>query len=150
MSLRKSPHNFHGRHPMTALEATADYIDLIADGLDGIPESAKVIARRVGSTPRTVENWKQRLCGPKGLELLRLCRAYPEIWDRIAAAVEPVHEAEARARLDTIKQRRAALAERIAQRENVHGNTAAGMGREASAGPADSGVGRLSRARRAA
>jgi hypothetical protein len=152
MSFRNSPQKFRGADAMTTLEASADYIDLVADGLLGLPDSVKVIARNVGATPRTIENWRQRLCGPKGLELLRLCRAYPEIWDRVVRAVEPAHEHEARLRLDEIGRRRAALDARIAERESrdATGESGAAVLRETAARRADRFVWRVPLGGRAA
>lgn len=45
--------------------------------------AAKLLANKVGVSPRTVENWLGGLCAPRGDELIRLMKECPALRDEI-------------------------------------------------------------------
>lgn len=50
--------------------------------------AAKLLARAVGSTPRTVQNWLDGTNAPRGAELIRLMQECDELRDEIFRLVE--------------------------------------------------------------
>lgn len=59
---KQSARNVRGRVVSVALASTFDLASALADMLR--PYSPKAIARRIGASPRTVENWKEGENGP--------------------------------------------------------------------------------------
>lgn len=56
-----------------------EYREIVPELLRREQRSAKVIALRVGSTPRAVENWKQGDNGPQVPSFIMLAREIPEL-----------------------------------------------------------------------
>ncbi|WP_291365302.1 hypothetical protein [Acetobacter sp. UBA5411] len=50
--------------------------------------ASKLLARAVGSTPRTVQNWLDGINAPRGAELIRLMQECDELRDEIFRLVE--------------------------------------------------------------
>jgi hypothetical protein len=53
--------------------------DIIADAIIRTGDDDKRIARRIGSVPRSVKNWRLRNNAPRADELLALAREYEEV-----------------------------------------------------------------------
>lgn len=53
-----------------------------------IRNAAKLLARSVGTTPRTVQNWLEGVNAPRGAELIRLMQECDELRDEIFRIVE--------------------------------------------------------------
>lgn len=56
-----------------------DYSTVVADALKRDPRPAKVIALRIGATPRAVENWREGLNEPRGRMFFKLAMEVPEL-----------------------------------------------------------------------
>ena len=72
--------------------------DRIATRLRNMGVSAKAAARRIGVTPRTVENWRAANCEMSASALIALCREYESVWQEVkelAGRAETIGEAEA-------------------------------------------------------
>lgn len=57
--------------------------DIIADAIIRTGDDDKRIARKIGSVPRTVKNWRQRLNAPRLDETIALARVYDEVADAL-------------------------------------------------------------------
>lgn len=64
---------------MAALALDDDYCNSVADALKRDPRPAKVIALRIGATPRAVENWRDGLNEPRGRMFFKLAKEIPEL-----------------------------------------------------------------------
>lgn len=60
-------------------ELDADYSNVVSFVLKKDPRTSKEIARRIGTTPRTVENWRDGLNEPRGRLFFKLAHEIPEL-----------------------------------------------------------------------
>lgn len=76
---------------MSAIDA-ASYCETVAGVLrrkyGHLRHATKLLARSVGTTPRTVQNWLDGTNAPRGAELIRLMRECDELRDEIFRLVE--------------------------------------------------------------
>lgn len=76
---------------MSAIDATA-YAETVTGVLrreyGPLRHAAKLLARAVGTTPRTVQNWLDGVNAPRGAELIRLMQECDELRDEIFRIVE--------------------------------------------------------------
>lgn len=56
-----------------------DYSTVVSDALKRDPRTSKVIALRIGATPRAVENWREGLNEPRGRMFFKLAMEVPEL-----------------------------------------------------------------------
>ena len=81
--------------------------DQVQAALEADPRSDKELARAIGSVPRTIQSWRERLSIPSAANFFELCRHLPEL--RAAALewleAEDAFDAEAeRAAIEVLRQ----------------------------------------------
>lgn len=64
---------------LAALTIDDEYCSVVAEALKRDPRPAKVIALRIGATPRAVENWRDGLNEPRGRMFFKLAKEVPEL-----------------------------------------------------------------------
>lgn len=86
-----------------ALAIEQEFRELVPRALRGTQETAKVIALRVGATPRAVEGWRNGYHGPTVPHFLALAQQHPEIRAFIARHLG-FDAPNAKATLESIKR----------------------------------------------
>lgn len=96
MSFEKTHRKLLGEQSLYAVAKIADeYRRVVPEALTRQRESAKVIALRVGATPRAVENWRNGYHGPDVPHFIALAREIPELrakvmeWMNAASEIDP-------------------------------------------------------------
>lgn len=94
-----------------ALAIEQEFKELVPRTLQAKREPAKVIALRVGSTPRAVEGWRNGYHGPTVPHFLALAQQYPEIRAFIAKHLGFENAPNAKATLESIRKMLEAMPE---------------------------------------
>lgn len=68
---------------MSVAAIAKEYREIVPQVLRQEPRTAKIIALRVGSTPRTVENWREGLNGPQVPQFIALAREIPALRQKV-------------------------------------------------------------------
>ena len=68
---------------MSVAAITREYRDIVPRVLREERRTAKVIALRIDSTPRTVENWREGLNGPSVPYFIALAREIPALRQKV-------------------------------------------------------------------
>jgi len=81
--LREFPPRKLRGSPMSVAAITREYRDIVPRVLREERRTAKVIALRIDSTPRTVENWREGLNGPSVPYFIALAREIPALSQKV-------------------------------------------------------------------